>query len=95
VAKSLLVGTYDRSSLAREGRARVLVEGEHRGWISAMDGSRKRMAVVSPGHRVSVADSLRLLEGTWGRRQPRPLELAHAAATAARREWDPHSTMSS
>jgi deoxyribonuclease V len=94
VAKRLLVGTYDRASLRREGRAKVLVDGEHRGWIMGQEGKAKRVAVISPGHRVSVADSLRLLEGSLGKRQPRPLELAHAAATAARREWDVHSTTS-
>jgi len=94
VAKRLLVGTYDKASLGRKGRAEVLVDGEHRGWILADEGKAKRAAVISPGHRVSVADSLRLLEGSLGKRQPRPLEMAHAAATAARREWDPHSTTS-
>lgn len=95
VAKSILVGSYDKASLRRDGNAAVLVDGEHRGWMIAPDGKEKRGVLVSPGHRVSVADSLRLLEGTFGKRQPRPLELAHAAATAARREWDSHSTTSS
>ena len=94
VAKTLLVGTYDKASLRREGSAAVLVGGEHRGWIVAHEGTEKRAALVSPGHMVSVADSLSLLEGTLGKRQPRPLELAHAAATAARRDWDSHSTTS-
>lgn len=94
VAKSLLVGTYDRASLRREGSAEVMVDGEHRGWILSPTGNERRAALVSPGHRVSVADSLRLLKETLGKRQPRPLELAHAAATAARREWDSHSTTS-
>ncbi|MCK4971446.1 MAG: endonuclease V, partial [Thermoplasmata archaeon] len=95
VAKTLLVGTYDKASLRREGSAAVLVGGEHRGWIVVHEGTEKRAALVSPGHMVSVADSLSLLEGTLGKRQPRPLELAHAAATAARRDWDSHSTTSS
>jgi deoxyribonuclease V len=95
VAKSLLVGTYDKATLRREGAAAVMVDGEHRGWIVAKDGKEKRATLISPGHMVSVDDSLRLLEGTLGKRQPRPLELAHAAATAARRDWDDHSTTSS
>jgi deoxyribonuclease V len=94
VAKSLLVGTYDKASLRRDGSAEVMVEGEHRGWIVSPSGNARKAAVISPGHRVSVEDCLRLLRGTLGKRQPRPLELAHAAATAARREWDSHSTMS-
>jgi len=95
VAKHLLVGTYDTSALRRDGSAPVLVEGERRGWIIAEGGNVKRAAVVSPGHMVSVEDSLTLARRFMGRRQPRPLELAHSAATAARKEWDPHSTMSS
>jgi deoxyribonuclease V len=95
VAKSLLVGTYDRAYLRREGSAAVMVDGEHRGWIVSKDGKERRASLVSPGHMVSVDDSLRLLEGTLGKRQPRPLEMAHAAATAARRDWDAHSTTSS
>ncbi|UCC94139.1 MAG: endonuclease V [Thermoplasmata archaeon] len=95
VAKSMLVGTYDIAALRRDGSAPVKVDGEHRGWIISPDGGEKRASLVSPGHKVSVDDSLRLLEGTLGKRQPRPLELAHAAATAARRDWDLHSTMSS
>jgi deoxyribonuclease V len=95
VAKRLLVGTYDRAALRREERAPVKVDGEHRGWIVAKDGNEKRAVLISPGHRVSVEDSLALVEGFFGKRQPRPLELAHSAATAARREWDAHSTRSS
>jgi deoxyribonuclease V len=95
VAKRILVGTYDSASLRTDGSAAVLVNGEHRGWIIAPDGNERRGVLVSPGHGVSVADSLGLLKGTMGKRQPRPLELAHAAATAARREWDPQSTTSS
>jgi deoxyribonuclease V len=95
VAKSLLVGSYDRSSLKKNERAAVLVDGEHRGWVLARGGNEKRAVLISPGHMVSVGDSLALVEGYFGKRQPRPLELAHSAATAARREWDPHSTSSS
>jgi deoxyribonuclease V len=95
VAKSLLVGTYERASLRREGHAAVKVDGEHRGWILAPEGNEKRAVLVSPGHRVSVDDSLTLVKGRLGKRQPRPLELAHAAATAARRDWEDHSTTSS
>jgi deoxyribonuclease V len=95
VAKSRLVGSYDLATLKRNERAPVLVDGEHRGWIVAQGGNEKRAVLISPGHRVSVEDSLALVEGYFGKRQPRPLELAHSAATAARREWDPHSTSSS
>ena len=95
VAKRLLTGSYDRAALRREGLAAVLVEGEHRGWVIAPEGKMKKAAFVSPGHMVSVDDSLRLARGSMGKRQPRLLELAHSAATAARREWDAHSTMSS
>jgi deoxyribonuclease V len=95
VAKRLLVGSYDKAVLRRDERAPVKVDGEHRGWIVARDGNEKRAVLISPGHRVSVEDSLALVEGFFGKRQPRPLELAHSAATAAKREWDAHSTMSS
>lgn len=95
VAKRLLTGSYDRAVLRRDGSAAVLVEGEHRGWVIAPDGKKSKAAFVSPGHMVSVEDSLRLAMGSMGKRQPRPLELAHSAATSARRAWDPHSTMSS
>ena len=95
VAKRLLAGTYDLSILRATERAAVMVEGEHRGWIVAPDGKERKAVLISPGHMVSVEDSLTLVEGFFGKRQPRPLELAHAAATAARREWDAHSTTSS
>ncbi len=95
VAKRLLTGSYDSAALRREGLAAVLVEGEHRGWVIAPGGEKRKTAFVSPGHMVSVDDSLRLAKGSMGKRQPRPLELAHSAATSARRAWDPHSTMSS
>ncbi len=95
VAKRLLVGTYDIASLRSTERAAVMVDGEHRGWIVAPGGKERRAVLISPGHRVSVDDSLALVEGFFGKRQPRPLELAHDAATAARREWDAHSTSSS
>ncbi len=95
VAKRLLTGSYDRAALRREGLAAVLVGGEHRGWVIAPEGEKRKAAFVSPGHMVSVDDSLRLAMGSMGKRQPRPLELAHSAATSARRAWDPHSTISS
>jgi deoxyribonuclease V len=95
VAKTLLVGTYDKAALRTDGSAAVLVDGEHKGWVVAPDGREKRAVFVSPGHMVSVDDSLRLLKGSLGKRQPRPLELAHAAATAAKRDRDDHSTRSS
>ncbi len=95
VAKRLLTGSYDRAALRREGLAAVLVEGEHRGWVIAPEGKKRKAAFVSPGHMVSVDDSLKLAKGSMGKRQPRPLEMAHSAATSARRSWDPHSTMSS
>ena len=94
VAKRLLTGSYDRADLARDGVTAVMVEGEPRGWALAPGGREKRAVFVSPGHMVSVDDSIRLVQGTIGRRQPKPLELAHSAATAARREWDAHSTTS-
>ncbi len=95
VAKRMLTGSYDRAALRQREQAAVMVEGEHRGWVLAPGGREKRAVFVSPGHMVSVEDALRLVKGSLGRRQPRPLELAHSAATAARREWDDHSTMSS
>jgi deoxyribonuclease V len=96
VAKRLLVGTYDRACLKTRGHSAVLIEGEQRGWAITRDAKVKRAVFASPGHRVSVDDALKLVLGSLGRRQPRPLELAHAAATAARREAEEaHSTTSS
>lgn len=95
VAKRLLCGTYDQTTLREAGYASVLVDGEPRGWALAPGGNFKRAVFASPGHQVSIEDSLRLTMDALGRRQPRPLELAHSAATAARREWEAHSTMSS
>ena len=95
VAKRMLTGSYDRAALRNTEQAAVMIEGEHRGWALAPKGREKKAVFASPGHMVSVEDALRLVRDSMGRRQPRPLELAHAAATAARREWDAHSTMSS
>ncbi len=96
VAKRLLCGTYDKAALRRRGHAAALIEGEQRGWAITKDAKVKRAVFASPGHMVSVDDALSLVLGSMGRRQPRPLELAHAAATAARREAEgAHSSTSS
>ena len=95
VAKRMLCGTLDRATLRRDGHAEVLRDGEQAGWAIAPRGNERRAVYASPGHRVGLADTLEIVMGSMGRRQPLPLELAHAAATAARREGEAHSTTSS
>jgi deoxyribonuclease V len=92
VAKRLLCGSYDTAVLRREGHAAVMVEGRPMGWAIAPHGNEKRAVFASPGHMVSSEDALEIVLRSLGKRQPKPLELAHAAATAARKEA--HSTTS-
>ena len=93
VAKRLLCGSYDKAVLRRDGHAAVMVKGRQAGWAIAPHGKEGKAVFASPGHMVSARDTLDIVLRSLGRRQPKPLELAHAAATAARREA--HSTTSS
>ena len=93
VAKRLLCGSFDKAVLRREGHAAVMVEGTQAGWAIAPHGNERKTVFASPGHMVSARDALDIVLRSLGRRQPKPLELAHAAATAARREA--HLTTSS
>jgi deoxyribonuclease V len=95
VAKRMLCGTYDRAALHTDGHAEVLRDGEQAGWVISPHGAVKRAVFASPGHMVGLRDTLDIVTRSLGRRQPLPLELAHEAATAARRSGEAHSTTSS
>ncbi len=94
VAKSPLCGTYDEAALRADGECGVELEGSQAGWALLPQGA-KRPVFISPGNRVSMGSSLELAKKATGRRQPLPLELAHANATSARRRGADYSTMES
>ncbi len=83
VAKRLLWGAFDAEELGARGRAPVVGEGIHAGW--AVRPPRGGTVFASAGHMVGRDESLEWAVRSTARRQPVPLELAHRAATAARR----------
>jgi len=81
VAKKLLVG----SIVGRGPAQKVMIAGRHVGFaVSRVSGVAP--VYVSPGHRVSVRSSLKLLQPFWKYRVPDPVRIAHIEAEKARRE---------
>ena len=77
VAKSLLLGEVVGN--------RVFVENEHVGWF--LKSGRKKGIYISPGHRISLDSSLRVVREYTFRKNPEPLRLAHIEANKMRREF--------
>lgn len=72
VGKSLLCGTVGRVDPVT-GAQPVRVDGDHVGYAIAA-GRGSRSVYVSPGHRLSVSNSLRLVRGLFaGHRVPEPI----------------------
>ncbi len=76
VAKSKLLGEV------RENR--VYVSGRHVGWF--VRSGRRKGIYVSPGHRVSVETSIRIVKKYLRYKNPEPLRLAHMHANEFRKE---------
>jgi deoxyribonuclease V len=80
VAKKLLVGEVIGKGAVRK----VTIDGRHIGY-AVSKGSGSAPIFISPGHRVSIRSSLKLLEPFWKYRLPEPVRVAHIEAEKARR----------
>ncbi len=83
-AKSRLIGEFaDQGD--RPGAASPLYAGTRRigSVLRPLEG--RHVLFVSPGHRISVASSLRIVRGCLrGRRMPEPIQIAHSLLAEAR-----------
>ena len=77
VAKSRLYGSCKNGF--------VVADGERRG-VTICSGSATRPLFVSPGHRVSLESSERIVRQVSRQKHPEPLRLAHAMAVQRLRE---------
>ncbi len=77
VAKSRLYGTCENGF--------VVADGERRG-VTVCSGSARRPLFVSPGHRVSLQSSERIVRQVSRQKNPEPLRLAHMLAVRCLRE---------
>ena len=85
-AKSLLVGAHREPRPARGARARLVVDGETRG-AALRTRAGVRPVIVSPGHLVSIDESVRWTLALSPRyRVPEPIRRAHALVNRARRD---------
>jgi len=86
VAKTLLFGRPEGELPLEAGSAVRLMDGETQiGWVYRSRAG-VRPLVVSPGHRVGLAESLAFVRLLMGKtRLPEPLRLAHLQAGAKRR----------
>ncbi|MDT7920392.1 MAG: endonuclease V [Meiothermus sp.] len=86
VAKTLLFGRPEGALPLEAGSAVRLMDGETQiGWVYRSRAG-VRPLVVSPGHRVGLAESLAFVRSLVGKtRLPEPLRLAHLQAGAKRR----------
>ena len=86
VTTSRLVGEYEHEP-KNEGKAVPLTcNGERVGWVlKSRSGSRP--IFVSPGHRVGLDSSLRIVKTCLlGHKLPEPLRMAHVAANEEKRK---------
>lgn len=92
VAKSILCGKVEGELGAEPGATAPLVD---RGEVVALAVRMRARALpvyVGIGHRVSLETAAQwVLALGQGRRLPLPIRLAHDAANAARREWQPQA----
>ncbi len=77
VAKSLLFGKVVEN--------RVIVNDKQVGWF--IKSGRKRGIYISPGHRVSLGTSLKLVKNFLKYKIPEPLRLAHIYANEMRKKY--------
>ncbi len=86
-AKSRLVGRYEEPGPEQGDHSPLTYGGRVVGTVIRPATGRKALLFVSPGHRVSVETSARLVtECCRGRVMPEPTRLAHELVTAARKE---------
>lgn len=82
-AKSRLVGTYREPSTRRGSATRLVAGNEQIGWaLRSREGCNTTF--VSPGHRISIDDSLKIARAMMGQyRLCEPARQAHAATRRA------------
>jgi len=80
VAKKLLCGTVNGGGLSRK----VFIDGRHAGY--AVSGKSGESPVyISPGHRISVQATIKVLKPYWRYRLPEPVRMAHIEAEKVRK----------
>ena len=88
-AKSRLVGRFEQPGMRRGAATRLIDKGDHVGWVLR---SREacRPTFVSPGHRISMSDALKLARLLLGRyRICEPARQAHRLTRLAMAERSP------
>jgi deoxyribonuclease V len=90
VAKSLLCGRVEGTLADEPGATAPLVNRGELVGIALRTRARALPVYVGTGHRISIATAVKwALALSEGRRLPLPIRLAHDAANAARRAFDP------
>jgi deoxyribonuclease V len=85
-AKSRLIGEHEEPGIEARGATPLIDRGERIGW-ALRSRARCNPTFVSPGHRVSMRDALRIARGLIGpHRLPEPARAAHAMTVEAMRE---------
>jgi len=86
-AKSKLVGRYEEPGPEQGDNSPLTYDGRVVGTVIRPATGRKALLFVSPGHRVGVETSARIVTACCrGRVMPEPTRLAHELVTAARKE---------
>jgi deoxyribonuclease V len=76
-AKNMLTGNYSPLGLERFSQSEILVDGGVKGYALRTKSGVKPV-YISPGHKISVKDSLRIMKQcTLKHRIPEPTRLAH------------------
>lgn len=83
-AKKILCGTHQEPDREKTGFSPIHHKGEHIGWAVRSKDNVKPV-FVSPGHKMSLDDSLNIIQECLGRyRLPEPTRLAHEAVNKFR-----------
>jgi len=90
VAKKLLCGNVTGSGKTEK----VLVGCKHAGY-AVRGGNRGSPVYVSPGHRISVASSIKVLRPYWEYRLPEPIRVAHMESERFRMTYAQKNRLSS
>ena len=82
VAKTRLCGELKGAPRNVGDSAEVVCDGEVRGY-ALKTSSSNRFIYISPGHRISLGTSLRIVKESTSKRFPEPLRVAHLSAKKA------------
>lgn len=86
VAASRLVGEYEYEPKNQSEAISLIYDGERVGWVLKSRSGSKPI-FVSPGHRVGLDSSLRIVKTCLlGHRLPEPLQMAHLAANREKKK---------